>query len=422
MVYAAAALGVVYCPRTHSQRYYQGHADDVVSVDVHPGRLLVATGELTSRPAAHVWNVSTLKVRSAARATNHDRPEHAQGPLARCPPPRSPPLLLPHHLPPPPHIKTEASLVGYHLNGITLLKFSRRGTLLASIGIDAEHSMAVHEWQSGEMVGSGRVALQRPLALAWAPDDASLCVVGVRFATILSLQAGTHLAARPLRFGNLGTKQVFTAVAYVGADPVVGTGTGQLYRFRDGRLAQVVQLPCMNEPVLCMAPYAKTSGVVVGSADGLVTVLDGALGAIGRSIDLAEADEGAPLGGAADRALRPAVVSVDADGPLLLVGARSAEVYEFNPTKLGSKGCVVAALPPIRPHRRALTPPPLPPPPPPPALPASDSSPDTSPARCSASTPTLPAPCTPRPARTGPSACGRFACGASCTSASSRAG
>ncbi|CAN0023947.1 unnamed protein product, partial [Discosporangium mesarthrocarpum] len=39
-------LGVVYHPSTHSQRYYQGHSDDIVSLAVHPGQVLVATGEV----------------------------------------------------------------------------------------------------------------------------------------------------------------------------------------------------------------------------------------------------------------------------------------------------------------------------------------------------------------------------------------
>lgn len=41
-----AAVGVVYDPETHSQIFFGGHDDDIRCMAMHPGRNLVATGQV----------------------------------------------------------------------------------------------------------------------------------------------------------------------------------------------------------------------------------------------------------------------------------------------------------------------------------------------------------------------------------------
>ena len=45
-VYFVAAVAVVYDQRTHAQRFYLGHNDDIASLALHPDRTLVATGQV----------------------------------------------------------------------------------------------------------------------------------------------------------------------------------------------------------------------------------------------------------------------------------------------------------------------------------------------------------------------------------------
>ena len=48
LVYYVAAVGVVYDPDTHTQKFYQAHDDDIKCMAIHPDRLLVATGQVAS--------------------------------------------------------------------------------------------------------------------------------------------------------------------------------------------------------------------------------------------------------------------------------------------------------------------------------------------------------------------------------------
>jgi len=55
-VYATAALGVVYDHSKHTQVFYAGHDDDILSVAVDPTGRFAASGQLGYRPRVHVWD------------------------------------------------------------------------------------------------------------------------------------------------------------------------------------------------------------------------------------------------------------------------------------------------------------------------------------------------------------------------------
>uniref|UniRef100_A0A3B3BPW6 EML-like second beta-propeller domain-containing protein n=1 Tax=Oryzias melastigma TaxID=30732 RepID=A0A3B3BPW6_ORYME len=63
VVYHVAAVGVVYNRLQHSQRFYLGHDDDILSLAVHPLKDYVASAQvrLVGRdPGIHVWDLQTL--------------------------------------------------------------------------------------------------------------------------------------------------------------------------------------------------------------------------------------------------------------------------------------------------------------------------------------------------------------------------
>lgn len=45
MVYFVAATGVVYSPESHTQRFFNEHDDDILSMAQHPFESIVATGQ-----------------------------------------------------------------------------------------------------------------------------------------------------------------------------------------------------------------------------------------------------------------------------------------------------------------------------------------------------------------------------------------
>ncbi len=46
VLYHVAAVGVVYNRQLHSQRFYLGHDDDILSLSIHPLKDYAATGQV----------------------------------------------------------------------------------------------------------------------------------------------------------------------------------------------------------------------------------------------------------------------------------------------------------------------------------------------------------------------------------------
>lgn len=101
VVYHVAAVAVVYNRQQHTQRFYLGHDDDILSLTVHPLKDYVATGQVPDHthniirchclsgavhsfiqmcfvfqvgrdPAIHVWDIQTLRCLSLLKG-QHQR-------------------------------------------------------------------------------------------------------------------------------------------------------------------------------------------------------------------------------------------------------------------------------------------------------------------------------------------------------------
>ena len=46
IVFHVAALGIVYSPASHQQRFYKGHTDDILCLTIHDDKDFVATGQV----------------------------------------------------------------------------------------------------------------------------------------------------------------------------------------------------------------------------------------------------------------------------------------------------------------------------------------------------------------------------------------
>lgn len=53
IVFHTAGLGIVYSPKTHEQRFYNGHDDDVLCLTIHDDQDFVATGQVSWRAKFH---------------------------------------------------------------------------------------------------------------------------------------------------------------------------------------------------------------------------------------------------------------------------------------------------------------------------------------------------------------------------------
>ena len=139
---------------------------------------LVATGERSSIPKILVWDLDYLKVRMV--------------------------------------------LQGFHRHGVSQLSFCKSGELLCSSGEDCDHSIAVYDWQRGEILCHVKGGLKPIHGLVFNPDTSGFIQVGLDHAVLHSM-SGTHVVSRKVLLGAKGRCQRFLCVAFVGTTAVMGT-------------------------------------------------------------------------------------------------------------------------------------------------------------------------------------------------------
>lgn len=61
VVYFVAGVGVVYNTREHSQKFFLGHNDDIISLALHPDKTLIATGQVGKEPYICIWDSYTVQ-------------------------------------------------------------------------------------------------------------------------------------------------------------------------------------------------------------------------------------------------------------------------------------------------------------------------------------------------------------------------
>ncbi|TMW58376.1 hypothetical protein Poli38472_009935 [Pythium oligandrum] len=259
LVYPAAHVVVILDTKLWLQRHFKQHTDEVTALAMYFGNgkkkstshpttttgeedeegkneamsgyktlELVASGQMGVSPVIHVWRVDTMEVLSSLR--------------------------------------------GFHRHGIAELRFNPTGNLLASVGLDQQNSLAVYDWASGILLAHSvtGIAPGRVLGLAFEQDThaSMLCTVGVKRITFWRL-SGHHLVKKDALLGKKGVLQSFLAVVFCGKDALVGTTSGDLYRFKGVELASIVPAHTRSIAALYCVPKSPFH-VVSGGKDGLV--------------------------------------------------------------------------------------------------------------------------------------------------------
>ncbi|XP_071235743.1 echinoderm microtubule-associated protein-like 6 isoform X1 [Salvelinus alpinus] len=228
VVYHVAAVGVVYNREQHSQRFYLGHDDDILSLTVHPLKDYAATGQVGRDPAIHVWDIQTLKCFSL--------------------------------------------LKGFHQRGVCALDFSADGKSLVSVGIDDHHSIILWDWRKGEKLATARGHKDKLFVVKCNPSLMDkLVTVGIKHIKFWQHTGGGLMFQRGI-FGNLGKLETMMSVCYGRTDELVfsGAATGDIYVWKEPVLLKTIK--AHDGPVFAM--YSLDKGFVTGGKDGVVELWD----------------------------------------------------------------------------------------------------------------------------------------------------
>uniref|UniRef100_UPI003AAE605C echinoderm microtubule-associated protein-like 6 n=1 Tax=Centroberyx gerrardi TaxID=166262 RepID=UPI003AAE605C len=228
VVYHVAAVAVVYNRPQHSQRFYLGHDDDILSLTVHPLKDYVASGQVGRDPAIHVWDIQTLKCLSL--------------------------------------------LKGHHSRGVCALEFTVDGKSLVSVGIDECHSIVIWDWKKGERLAKARGHKDKIFVVKSNPFRMDKLVsVGMKHIKFWQHSGGGLTFKRGI-FGNLGRQETMMSACYGRSEDLVFSGAtnGDVYIWRDTTLIKTIK--AHDGPVFAMCSLDK--GFVTGGKDGVVELWD----------------------------------------------------------------------------------------------------------------------------------------------------
>jgi microtubule-associated protein-like 6 len=225
IVYHVAGVGIVLNSETHSQILNTEHDDDIISLCVHPQGHTIATGEVGKQPKIVIWDANT-------------------GVTLR--------------------------VIKFHTKGVSHLAFSSNGKLIVSVGLDVDRTIAVHNIETGAIVGSGKVGKGIEIySISVSGTGGSFIVAGksiVKFWDMPDPEGGrVELSCK----GGIFSKPCRTVVssAYLGADPVTGMSDGSIYLWKGRAIFKTQQAHGEKSPVTAMMSLpAANSGISTGSS------------------------------------------------------------------------------------------------------------------------------------------------------------
>ncbi|XP_062320153.1 echinoderm microtubule-associated protein-like 6 isoform X2 [Osmerus eperlanus] len=245
VVYFVAGVGVVYNTREHTQKFYLGHNDDIISLALHPERSLVATGQVGKEPYVCVWDTFS--------------------------------------------VQTVSLLKDGHSHGVACLAFSADGQRLASVGLDAKNTVCVWDWKKGKILATATGHSDRIFDISWDPfQPHRLVSCGVKHIKFWAL-CGNSLTPKRGIFGKTGDLQTILCVASAKDDITYsGALNGDIYVWKGLNLVRTVQA-AHGAGIFSM--YACEEGFATGGRDGCIRLWDVDFKPITK-VDLREAEQG----------------------------------------------------------------------------------------------------------------------------------
>lgn len=130
VVYHAATIGIIFNKSTRKQKFINGaHTTDIISFAEHPSGQLFSTGDVADDPRIVIWNSTDNTVVTKINKT--------------------------------------------HKGGVAYLCFNSRGNILASVGLDADNTLVLHDWAKGTTIMRTYTDKRKVLCAGFLHSDVS---------------------------------------------------------------------------------------------------------------------------------------------------------------------------------------------------------------------------------------------------------
>lgn len=288
IMYTAASVCVIYDMINKSQRFYLGHTCEVTAVCIHSNEQIVATADIKCN--IHIWTLDSS----------------------------SQPVSL-------------VVFPSIGKGGIQLLCFSPRGDRIASVGLDTDQTVCIHDANNGKLISSAK-GMSHPAMvydMAYSQSGGELALAGknqIKFFVGVDGQKRA-IDSKVGRIGSNGKRQPFCSVAYIKDEAIVGCASGELYRFKDGVCIAMIKAHGVNEAVFSLY-YNKENGTLLsGGKDGLIKTWDSTLKEVGQAINLTK-----DLNGSGN-----IILSMHQIADQILIATKGSDIFQvtlpLNPTQ-----------------------------------------------------------------------------------------
>ncbi|PRP88610.1 echinoderm microtubule-associated protein-like 6 [Planoprotostelium fungivorum] len=224
IVYHIAGLGIVYNPKTHTQRFFTGHDDDIISLTLHPNGRLVATGQIGKEPSIIIWDAITMETVSICR--------------------------------------------GLHQRGICSLGFSNDGKYLVSVGLDDDHTIALWDWRTGRSITSQPTSKDRIFDIEPSPYSNLIVTAGVKHIKFWEYSGNTLQSVKGISNDPAVSSATILCISFGHENKLTYTGTltGEIYVWKDNKHVKTIK--AHKGPVYSIADF--DDGFVTGGKDGIL--------------------------------------------------------------------------------------------------------------------------------------------------------
>jgi WD40 repeat protein/Ca2+-binding EF-hand superfamily protein len=290
VIYHIAAVGIVYNSKTHTQIHNTEHDDDIISLDCHPNGHAVATGEVGKKPKIVIWDAYT-------------------GVTIR--------------------------VIMFHRRGVSNLAFSKCGELLVSAGMDDDRMIAVHNVNTGSLVGKGKAGRGIDILTIVVSKDGRFVTGGkghIKFWELPTANAaGGELPCKGGIYNNKAIKcRTVVSSTFLGTDCITGMSDGTLLLWKDRSATKFTKAHNGAVMALCELPEKGSVGgtndagprIVSGGRDGKIHIWSYKLAKI-WSMDVADP-------GTSPVSSNPQIRAVATIENRLIFGTKASEIYELN--------------------------------------------------------------------------------------------
>lgn len=192
LIYHAAALGIIHNVEKNTQRFFNKHRDDCISLALHPDGYTCASGELGPRPWICIWDSRTGQ-----------------------------------------EVKT---INGGIFKGIDNLNFSPDGRYLACTQMDDDHKITVFDCSDGyKPVATEKGGRETILDIVWA-NGTEFATIGVKHFKSWTVSGGQLKATK----GQFKGGDVLLSAAACNGSIITGNTLGELMIWKGSSCSKVI--------------------------------------------------------------------------------------------------------------------------------------------------------------------------------------